>query len=355
MRKTFWLSLLLVLFLAGCTPIALPGSAPQTAPGSAAEPARRVSFATDWTWQGVYAAYPVAQAAGYYADEGIDITIDRGFGSGDTIAKVAAGTYDFGIADLGVLIRFNAQNPDEALTAVAIMWDYSPLSILTLRGHDIETPLDLAGKTLAAPEGSASRVMFPAFARAVGLDPESVTWTTVAPELREPLLIERQVDATAPFLDAMITLQGLGVDPADIIAFHYPEYGLEIYGLSLITRPGLVEEEPELVRGMVAATIKGWQDTIADPDNAIAVLRQKDELVDVEVERARLDLAIERLIYTPWIAEYGFGNASPERLQAHIDATVDAMGLEISPDASTLFTDKFLPPLEERQLPEQER
>jgi NitT/TauT family transport system substrate-binding protein len=352
MRKLWLISLFLIVFVAGCAGLPLPMAAPGGAAEPGAQPLRPVSFATDWTWQGVYAAYPVAQAAGYYADEGIDITIDRGFGSGDTIAKVAAGTYDFGIADLGVLIRFNSQNPDEALTAVAIIWDYSPLTVLTLRGHGIETPLDLAGKTLAAPEGSASRIMFPAFARAVGLDPASVTWTTVGPELREPLLIEGQVDATAPFLDAMITLQGLGVDPADIIAFHYPEYGLELYGLALITRPATVEQEPDLVRGMVAATIKGWQDTIADPDNAIAVLKQKDELVDEEVERARLDLAIERLIYTPWIAEYGFGNASPERLQAHIDVTVEAMGLETAPDVTTLFTDAFLPPLEERQLPE---
>jgi NitT/TauT family transport system substrate-binding protein len=347
MRKILLMTLALVLILAGCAPVAIPSDAGQP---SVPQP-HSVSFATDWTWQGVYAAYPVAQAAGYYADEGIDITIDRGFGSGDTISKVAAGTYDFGIADLGVLIRFNAENPDNALTAVAIMWDYSPLTVLTLRGRGIETPLDLAGKTLAAPESSASRIMFPAFARAVGLDPESVTWTTVAPELREPLLIEGQVDATAPFLDATITLQGLGVDPEEIIAFHYPQYGLELYGLALITRPALIEQEPEVVRGVVAATIKGWQDTIADPNNAIAVLKQKDELVDEEVERARLDLAIERLIYTPWIAEYGFGNASPERLQAHIDATVEAMGLATAPDVETLFTDEFLPPLEDRQLP----
>jgi NitT/TauT family transport system substrate-binding protein len=318
---------------------------------AAPAPTVSVNMATDWTWQGVYAAYPVAESEGFYEEEGIDITIDRGFGSGDTISKIAAGAYDFGIADLGVLIRFNAENPDEALTAVAIMWDYSPLSVLTLRETGIQTPADLEGRTIAAPEGSASRVMFPAFAQAVGLDPDSVEWSTVAPELRETLLVDGRVDATAPFLDAMITLQGLGIPANDIIAFHYPEYGLEIYGLSLITRPEIIQNQPELVRGMVNATIRGWLHTIENPDNAISVLQQVDPLVDVNVERARLDLAIDRMIYTPWINQYGFGDADPGRIEAQIDAAVSAMGLERRPDAGTLFTNEFLPPLDERQLP----
>lgn len=335
-KKIVFLICVIPLFLAGCGLLDREAS---------------VSLATDWAWQGVYAAYPVAKAEGFYAEEGIDITIDRGFGSGDTITKVATGVYDFGIADFGVLLQFNAENPDEALTAVAIMWDYSPLTILTLAGRGIETPQDLAGRELAAPAGSASRIMFPAFAQAVGLDPNSVNWNSVAPELREPLLVEGSVDATAPFLDAIITLQGMGVNPDDIIAFHYPEYGLEIYGLALITRPEMISEQPDVVRGVVRATIRGWQHTIANPDNAIAVLKQIDPLIDEQVERDRLDLAVERLIMTPWVEEHGFGAADPERIEAHIDAAVEAMGLERRPDPAVLFTSEFLPPLEERRIP----
>ncbi|MBE0411671.1 MAG: ABC transporter substrate-binding protein [Anaerolineales bacterium] len=314
-------------------------------------PIKSVSLATDWTWQGVYAAYPVAKAEGYYEEEGIDITIDRGYGSGDTITKVAAGVYDFGVADFGVLIQFNSENPTEALTAVAIMWDYSPLTILTLTNRGIETPQDLVGRELAAPAGSASRIMFPAFAQAVGIDPDSVSWNSVSPELRETMLVEGDVDATAPFLDAIITLQGLGIDPDEIKAFHYPEYGLEIYGLALITRPEIINEQPDVVSGVVRATIRGWIHTIADPDNAIEVLKQVDPLIDEQVERARLDLVLERLIITPWVIEHGFGAADPVRIEAHIDAAYEAMNLEIRPDPATLFTSEFLPPLDDRRIP----
>ncbi len=310
-----------------------------------------VTFTTDWAWQGVYAAYLLADVEGYYAQEGISIRIDRGYGSADAISKIAAGVYDFGIADLATLVEFNAAHPDEALTAVAIIYDYSPLCVLTLRETGIATPTDLEGRSIGAPAGSASRRMFPAFAKLVGIDPESVSWQTLAPELRETMLVQKRVDATAPFLDAIITLEGMGIPPDDIVAFHYPAYGLEMYGLALLTRPSIIANYPELVRGVVQGTIRGWLHAIEDPDRTIEVLLERDPLVDGAVERRRLDLAIAELIYTPNVEIHGFGAADPERLSMHISTVVETLDLERTPSVEEIFTDAFLPALEERRLP----
>ncbi len=310
-----------------------------------------VTFTTDWAWQGVYAAYLLADAEGYYAEEGISIRIDRGYGSADAISKIAAGVYDFGVADLATLVEFNAAHPDETLTAVAIIYDFSPLCVLTLRDTGITTPADLEGRSIGAPAGSASRRMFPAFAKVVGVDPDSVTWQTLAPELRETMLVQERVDATAPFLDAIITLEGMGIPSDDIVAFHYPAYGLEMYGLALLTRPTMIADYPELVHGVVRGTIRGWLHAIEDRDRTIEVLLEHDPLVDGDVERRRLDLAIAELIYTPNVAAHGFGAADPERLRMHIDTVVETLDLERTPSMEEMFTDAFLSPLEERRLP----
>lgn len=307
-----------------------------------------VKFTTDWTWQSVYAAYLVAEAEGYYAEEGIAITIDRGYGSADAATKIAAGAYDFGVVDLGVLVEFNVKNPDNALKAVAIIYDFSPLSIITIRGRGIQTPLDLRGRTIAAPEGAAARRMFPVFASAVGLDPETVSWLTVTAALREPMLVEGRAHATAAFLDAVLSLQSLGVPPEQIVVFHFPEHGVDMYGLALVTRPEIIEKQPQVVRGVVRATIRGWLRTIEDKDLAIRVLKRRDPLIDERLELARLELAVERLIMTPWVAEYGFGGASSERLLSHIRAVVQALKLPGTPSVDDIFTDGFLPPLQER-------
>lgn len=309
-----------------------------------------VKFTTDWAWQGVYAAYLVAEAEGYYAEEGISITIDRGYGSADAATKIAAGAYDFGVVDFGVLVEFNVKNPQNALKAVAIIYDYSPLCILTLRDRGIRTPLDLRGRTIAAPEGAAARRMFPVFASAVGLDPKTVSWLTVTAALREPMLVEGRAHATAAFLDAILTLQGLGVPPDQIVVFHFPEYGVDMYGLALVTRPEIIEKQPEVVRGVVRATIRGWLRTIEDKDWAIQVLKRRDPLIDERLERARLDLAVERLIRTPWVSKYGFGGASPERLLSSIRAVVEGLELPRMLSVDEIFTGDFLPPVQERLL-----
>ena len=92
---------------------------------------------------------------------------------------------------------------------------------MTPRGYAITTPKDLEGRKIAAPAGSASRLLFPAFARSVGIDPDRIQWVTVTGALREPMLVRREVDATAPFIDAMVTLTALGVPRGNTIVFHY--------------------------------------------------------------------------------------------------------------------------------------
>ena len=85
----------------------------------------------------------MAQDNGYFADEGLDVTIDRGFGSGDTVAKVAAKTYDIGFADGNVLLKFNAANPADQLITVLIVLDASPNSVIFLKKSGIRAPKDM--------------------------------------------------------------------------------------------------------------------------------------------------------------------------------------------------------------------
>ena len=62
-----------------------------------------VSLAVDWILNGTHAGYFIAQEKGFYKEKGLDVSISRGFGSGDTIKRVATGSVDFGIADTGAV------------------------------------------------------------------------------------------------------------------------------------------------------------------------------------------------------------------------------------------------------------
>jgi ABC-type taurine transport system substrate-binding protein len=125
------------------------------APGYAQD--KKVRFILDWAFQGQQAPFTVAADDGTFKKYKLDVTVDRGFGSGDTVAKVASGAYDMGLADLYSVVRFNGANPDHQLLAVMMVHDKSALAVETKAAGPIKTPQDLNGRSIAAPVGDASR------------------------------------------------------------------------------------------------------------------------------------------------------------------------------------------------------
>ena len=164
-----------------------------------AQSATNAKFVVDFTYQGNHAIWGLALAQGIFSREGLNVTMDRGYGSGDTIVKVASGAYDIGFADVNAAVKFNAQNPDKRVIAVLQVFNRTLSSIITLKKSGIADPKQLPGHTVGAPEADASRLLFPAFAKKNGIDPSSVTWKSIAPNLRETILIQGQVDAISGF------------------------------------------------------------------------------------------------------------------------------------------------------------
>lgn len=309
-------------------------------------------FTIDWVFDGSYAPFVLALDKGYYANEGLNVTVDRGYGSADAVSKIAAGAYTMGLADLNTMIEFNAKNPGRGLVAVLIVFDGTPSSIVTLRREGITRPIDLYGRRLGGPAGSAPRVLWPLFARAVGMHPASVEWVTMAPPLREPMLFRGEVNAVAAFsYNAFITLKTLGADPRDIVIFPYHEYGLPLYGLAVMAPSTLLEREPQAVRGFVRAVIRAWLDTASNPTEAIRALKRYDPLINEDVEKERLILALQQVVVTGDVRARGYGAAKSERLSRAVDLVVEAFNLPAKPAWQKIFNDRFLPPRGERMMP----
>lgn len=320
-----------------------------TVPAFAQDELRPMRFTVDWALQGNHAIFALAQDNGRFEAEGLEVTMDRGFGSGDTLVKVASGAYDIGYADMNGLVPFNAQNPDNPLIVVFQVLDRTLAAVVTLQGSGITTPADLAGKTLGAPEGEASRVLFPPFARANGLDPESVTWTSMAPNIRESMLAQGQVNAITGFIStSYFNLIAAGVAEEDIVSLPYPDYGLDLYGSAIVTTKAFAEANPDLVRGFVKAVIAGIKDTVADPDAGMAALVERDPLFDPVMEIDRLQLVLDRAMMTDQVKANGLGTIDPARMARAVGVVADAYGIAEPPAAESLYTDAYLPPAAER-------
>jgi NitT/TauT family transport system substrate-binding protein len=317
--------------------------------GAPAQAAERVTMLMDFLWQSSQGGFTLAADRGYYAAEGLDVTIDHGAGSGDTIAKLASGTYDIGFADVNLLIKFNAENPDHRVTAFFMTYDANMASIVTLARTGIKLPKDLEGRTIAAPEYDNIRTLFPAFARLAGIDAAKVSWLSVQGSLREAMLVQGRADATASFAPtAYLALTSQQVPPADIVTLRYVEYGLDLYGSALMASAKTLAERPQLVAAVSRAVAHGVKDALAHPEDAVASIRKRDSLLDASIELQRFRMVAQQSMVTDDVRRLGLGAADPARLARSIGFVAEAFKVANPPKPDEVYTGAFLPPRETR-------
>ena len=311
-----------------------------------------VKFSLDWKFEGPSAAYLLALDKGYYAAEGLDVTIDTGQGSLEAIPRVASGVYQFGFADINSLIKFQDKNPDVGIKGILMVYDAPPFAIVTLAKTGIETPRDLEGRILGAPAPDGAYAQWKAFVKENGIDASKVTIKNVGFPLREPMLVSGQVDAITGFsFSSFLNLKAKGVPPDEIRVFLMSDYGLDLYGNTIIANPEFAAENPEAVAGFVRATIKGWQDTVADPEAAVQHVLERNLVARAPVELERLEMSIADNVHTPYVQEHGFGSVDLARLATSIEqigVTYDFSGTPPAPE--DVFTNEYLPAAAERML-----
>ncbi len=332
-----------------------PGTSSTASPvTSSAQTLKAVKVQLGFLLQSTYAPLIVAIKKGYFAEEGLNVSWERGFGNVDTISKLASGQFDISFSDMYNTLEFNDKNPDEKLIAVAVPFNKSEASILTLKSSSINDPKGLAGKKLGAPVGDGPRKLWPLFAKQVGVDPNSVEWISMDPKLRETFLVQGRVDGISGFsTSALPNILKAGKKTEDVNVFYYTDYGLNFYGNALLAKTSYVKENPDVVKGFVKAYLKGLQNTLKDPAAALDAVMEADEskLMNRDAEKIRLQVALEKLLVTPEVETVGLGGIDAKRLQTTIDQTVVGFGLKGNPKVEDIFDQSFLPSRDTRALP----
>ena len=99
-------------------------------PGSAQTP--NVKLMLDFSIQGQQSPFVLAAEGGYFARAGVNVEVDRGYGSADAITKVAGRAYDMAFADIGALIQFNGKQTGGQVISVFQVYEVAPMLILSL-------------------------------------------------------------------------------------------------------------------------------------------------------------------------------------------------------------------------------
>lgn len=310
--------------------------------GGGASAQEKLTYALDWIVNGGHAGYFVALDKGYYRDEGLDVTIVRGQGSGDTVKRVSAAGAEFGQADTGTIIA-SMGNSDVPLKIVAMVYGNASIGIIYTVQSGIRTPKDLEGRKIAKTAGSASTTLFPAFLAANKVDRTKLSEVTVDGASFLPLLLSRQVDAVIdqgtnlPRYLKPAAEQGLTVAP-----MAYADYGLAVYGNAIMTTNKMVAEKPAVIRGFVRASMRGLAYAFANPDEAIANLRKTNPEVSAEIGKEQL-VDIGKLVIVDDVKRSGFGHIDRSKMQRTRDVVAEAIQLKRNVSLDEIYTSQFLP------------
>jgi NitT/TauT family transport system substrate-binding protein len=317
----------------------------------AANAQTKVRFTLDWIPGATHSAFFVALQKGYYKAEGLDVSIDRGKGSAEVVRQLASDTYDMGFPDINVVLDFNSKNPGQAFPVLMSGYEQAPAAIIVLKSSGITEPKQLNGKKLGSAANDATFKLFPVFAGQTGIDVSSMQIQNIEPSLREVLLAQGKVDAIpGQVFNSLLELQAKGVKESDIGYFMYKDYGLQLYGNSVAASPRFLKEKPEAVRGFLRATVKGLQDVARDPELGVKAALAFEPLLNADIERERLRVALNCCIVTENVRKSGYGDMDQERLGRMIAIISKAYNLPRQPAVAEVFDPSYLPPLKDRMI-----
>jgi NitT/TauT family transport system substrate-binding protein len=302
----------------------------------------KVRFQTDWIPSGEHAMYYGAWSKGIYAKHGIDITITRGYGSGDTVTKLAGGASDFGVADLAAVLTARARTGVPVKT-IAVNYNESPHSLFVLKSSGITNFKGLEGKKIGITPGNSHRFYFPEVAKKAGTDPNKIVWTNMDGAAMAAQLIAKNIDA-APFYSIHYYYINKAAKKAneEILPLPFVAVGFKIYAASLITSDKMIAEKPDLVKRFVAANKEAYEWTRDNPEEACKL--HVARFPEVELDDCMNSVkAVMAFVFNDHSKQFGWGKESPERLKFSWDTIAEANELKKDYDYKQAIDTQFVP------------
>ena len=283
----------------------------------------------------------LAKARGYYAAEGLDVTLVPGRGSALTAQTVGAGQYDIAQADLSTMALVRAKGAP--VKAFLVQFPRTSFGVVAAKDAGIQSWNDLYGKTVGMTQGSPETYLLPAAFKKLGLDLSKVQLVNTPAANKNTSYLSKLVAATGT--DAAGAIPFLNpARPANVLWFGEL---LDVPYHGLFAREDLIRAKPEVIRGVAAATMKAMKAMASDP-KAIeeAALAQAHVNPPGSLNPANLVAAwklYDRFQSSPLTKGQPMGSMSRAGWQQTLELLRDYAGLQGSMNPDDYFTNDFVP------------
>ncbi|RYF80934.1 MAG: nitrate ABC transporter substrate-binding protein [Comamonadaceae bacterium] len=291
----------------------------------------------NWTPTADHAPLYFARAKGWYKDADIDLDIEAGKGSALSAQRVGVGGANLGIADLPTAIQAVGKGAD--LRAVMVIYANSPQGFYWLKSSGIKDPKDFVGRKIGNPPGDAARLMWPAFAKTVGIEPGSVNFVNVSPPAKVGALKSKSVDIISDFYnehDLKVREFGddLGFAP-------WRSLGVNVYGNSIVVNGAYLKSKPEVVRKFMAVTQRAYDACVKDFEPCLSALTTSVSGLTPDNQRDQWQ-RIKQLMRDDTTTKVALGAFDMNRVKADYGLVKDMIGVDKAFDPATMVTNEYL-------------
>ena len=281
-----------------------------------------------------FAPFYVAIEKGYFRDAGIEIEFDYKFET-DGVVLVGAGELPFAVVSGEQVLLARAQGLP--VVYVAAWYQQYPVSVVAKSELGVVIPQDLKGRKIGLPGlFGANYVGLRALLHEAGLEESDVTLDAIGFNQVELMAAGQQDIVVGYAANEPIQLRAQGVAVTEIRVADY----VQLASNGVLASEKVIAEDPELVRAFVGAFLKGLEDTIANPDESLALCKAyipNFADLDADVQKQVLETSIEQ-----WKAER-LGYSDPQAWENMQNVVLDMALIPEKMDLNKAFTNEFIP------------
>jgi len=321
----------IALLLSACA--SATTEAPQ--PTATAQPLQHIRLPMGYIPNVQYAPLYVAAEKGYFRDAGLEVEFDYSFET-DGVNLVGANNLPFSLASGEQVLLARAQGLP--VVYVLAWWQDYPVAVAAKTAENIRTPADLVGKKIGLPGlFGANYIGLRALLDKAGVKESDVTLDSIGFNQVEALLAgqEQAVVIYANNEPVQLKAQGVDLDLIRVADF------VSLASNGLITNEATISSNPELVRKMTQAFLRGIADTLANPNEAFEISKKYVEGLDKADQAVQSEILNSSIAY--WLADQP-GFSKPEAWE-NMHNTLLGMGLLTRPlDLDKAYTNAFVSP-----------
>jgi NitT/TauT family transport system substrate-binding protein len=300
-----------------------------------------ITIRLDFIVGGNHAPWFVASEKGFYAKRGLNVAIQPGSGSADTIRTIAAGGADVGFANISTAIVSRSRG---APIVTVAQLGYIAVTILWREETPISTLKDLEGKSWAISPGQAQWFLMPALARINNIDFKSIKVEETAPPLQPAALLARKADFITMFRASNDEVAEMTAAKQNIRLkrIHMRDVGLDIYGSGLVVKEEDIKRRPEMIRAYVEGTMEGLRYTRDHQEEALKILLKAKPELDRELTKVQIKNGVEEVFIPPESVASGYGYMKPDVMEKTVKITNEFFDIGAKVAAGSVYTNQFI-------------